>query len=129
MASNFVENDTNGWIEIDVSALKPTKDDTEIPFRVIANRFKSSSEDCEAFIHEPLQALLAARDAGVEACRDVREDSRVTTFIVNHHVGLRLIHLYAMAKISTGTGAGAAMANFTSPPTIAITIWKLGDGA
>ena len=72
-----VENDTHGWIEIDVSPLDPG-DDTGVPFRLVANRFKSSSSDSEDFIHDPLSVLIQAQRAeglleGLEA--DHRLDS------------------------------------------------------
>ena len=58
-----VNNDTTDWFEIDVSGLAPT-DGTKIPFRLIAARFKSSSPDSEAFIHDPLDVLVKAQEPG-----------------------------------------------------------------
>ena len=125
MVIEFVGQDTNGWIEIDHSKLAPTRDDTQIPFRVIANRFKSSSADCELFIHQPVAMLLDARDKdpdeGVralltEVLADVTPATRTTTFIVNHEETLSNFHLYAV--VYSGHG---------SERTLAIVMWKLGD--
>ncbi len=125
MVIEFVERDTTGWIEIDHSKLAPTRDDTQIPFRVIANRFKSSSADCELFIHQPVAMLLDARDRdpddGVrallaEVLEDVTPATRTTTFIVNHEETLSNFHLYAV--VYSGHG---------SERTLAIVMWKLGD--
>lgn len=95
-----VDNDTNGWVELDISALRP-RDGTEIPFRLIANRVKSSSPECERFIHDPLGALLEAQatDKALQALQLTR-DWRVTTIVVNHHHTLSGTHLYMMAAVN-----------------------------
>lgn len=109
-----VENDTNGWVELDVTALKP-EDMDQVPFRLVANRFKSSSPDSEAFIHDPLNALLQAR-AQVEALWPVEEDWRVTTFVINHHKTLSHVHVYAMGVVSP------------AEKTVGVTIYKQDPG-
>jgi hypothetical protein len=131
----FVENDTNGWIEIDVSGLTPTKSDDPpetrvLPYRLLGNRFKSSSPDCELFIHDPLGVLLDARDNGSDqvrdVLRDVDEDWRVTTFLVNHEATLSNFHLLANVFVaSSKDNLGAARRMSASDKTIAITLWKL----
>jgi hypothetical protein len=125
MVIEFVDNDTNGWIEIDVSGLAPKRDSSEIPFRAIGNRFKSSSADCELFIHQPVAMLLREQDESPdpkvrELLKSVLEDvtpaTRTTTFIVNHEETLSNFHLYAV--VYSGHG---------SERTLAIVMWKLGD--
>jgi hypothetical protein len=91
-------NDTAGWIELDIGPLQPKQDNTQIPFRLLANRFKSSSPDSENFIHDPLGELIAAAGT-VEAFKEIDRDWTVSTFIVNHEDGLRFVHLYSVAKV------------------------------
>jgi hypothetical protein len=82
---------------------------------VIANRFKSSSPDCELFLHQPLQFLLNADDDVARAFVDGLDTStKVTTTVVNHDETLGGWHLYAMATSSDG-----------SPRSIHILLWKI----
>jgi hypothetical protein len=85
-------NDTAGWHEIDISRLQPP-DGTPIPFRLYGNRFKSSSPDSEAFLHDPVPAL-------VNGIAEVDAGWQVTSFVVNHHRTLSKIHLYALAIVA-----------------------------
>ena len=105
-----IENDTSGWVEIDLSALKPRGED-ELPFRLVANRFKSSSPDSEAFIHDPLTYLLETR-GDAAALRSVDPTWHVSTFVINHHRTLSKVHVYAMAAASD------------EEKTIGVTIYK-----
>ena len=104
-------NDTNGWVEIDISALKPG-DGTAIPFRLVANRFKSSSPHSEAFLHDPLAAMMAAAGE-VEAFRAIDQTWQVTTVVANHHQTLSVWHLYAMTAVDA------------TEKTVAVTLIKL----
>lgn len=104
-------NDTNGWVAIDVSALKPG-DGTAVPFQLVANRFKSSSPHSEAFLHDPLEAMMAAASE-VEAFRAIDQTWHVTTFAANHHQTLSVWHLYALAAVNA------------TEKTVAITLIKL----
>jgi hypothetical protein len=99
LESEPVDNDTHGWVELDISALRP-EDGTRIPFRLIANRVKSSSPDSERFIHDPLRALLEAQETDT-ALQELQltPDWRVTTLVVNHHQTLSATHLYMMAAV------------------------------
>jgi len=95
-----VDNNTAGWIEFDLSPLDPGDDTGGVPFRLVANRFTSSSSDSEDFIHDPLGALIQAQ--GSESLLPGLELSRewtVTTHVVNHHQTLSAKHLYAMAAV------------------------------
>jgi len=93
------ENDTAGWKELDLSGVQST-DGTEIPFRLVINRWKSSSPDSERAIHDPLTEFLEHRDA-VDAFKAIDEDWHVTTLVVNHHQTLAVSHVYAMAAVAT----------------------------
>ena len=95
-----VDNDTSGWIELDLSPLRSRVDSNpSIPIRLIANRFKSSSTDCERFIHRPLEVLIEAGQT-VDALRDVTEEWRVMTFVSNHHRTLSGSHLVARVAVN-----------------------------
>lgn len=101
MVTEFEEDQTNGWIQVDLSALDPDRGNGEVvPFRVVANRFKSSSLDSEKFIHDPLQALQDAQvNEGILEGLDLTGWT-VSTFVVNHHQTLYAKHLYAMASVN-----------------------------
>lgn len=123
----FEENNSNGWINLDIGRLDPN-DGTDFPFGVIANRFKSSSPECEIFLHQPLQMLieLAATDPVVAAFMDgVGGSSKVSTSIVNHDETLGALHMYVM--LTRGRGCGTDLG-------IHIQMWKIAppvdeDGA
>lgn len=115
MVQEAVDNDTNGWIELDVSGLQ-SKDGTDIPFRLIANRFKSSSPESESFIHDPLRALIWAQETerSLEGF-GLTADWKVTTQVVNHHRTLSATHLYALATVDS------------DEETVGVTLVKLGS--
>lgn len=85
-----------GWEEMDASRLAPP--DRALPFRLFSNRFKSSSPECERFIHDPLGAMIAAAVPGVTS------DSRVTTIVINHDKTLSRVHLIVLALVAAETG-------------------------
>ncbi len=89
-------NDTPGWFEIDLSPIQPPGE--EMPFRLFANRFESSSVDSERFIHDPREELKAT----IEGFTD---DWKVSTFIINHHRTLSVKHVYAMVASSSAEQA------------------------
>jgi hypothetical protein len=99
MVQEPVENNTHGWIELDISELDPLDDTSPVPFRLVANRFTSSSPDSEDFIHDPLTALQQAQqNEGILEGLDLT-GWKVTTHIINHHQTLSARHLYAMAAV------------------------------
>jgi hypothetical protein len=108
-------NDTAGWSEIDLSVLRPDNDD-ELPYKLVVNRYKSSSPDSEAFIHDPLSQILKARDS-VPAFADVDESWHVSTFVINHHRTLSVRHVYAMVTVSA------------EETTVGVTIYKENPGS
>lgn len=91
-------NATDEWEEIDLGKHKPLKE--EVPFRLVVRRFKSSSTESEAFIHDPLGEILRARGS-VPAFEAVTDDWRVATFVTNHHRTLSVRHVYVMTAVST----------------------------
>jgi len=95
-----------GWTELDLGHLKPS--DRPIPFRVFTNRFKSSTPESEAFIHDPLAQMQAAPGdlAGLDVAGfsgadlgqelpELRKRWHLTTYVANHHRGLRRIYHFA----------------------------------
>jgi len=93
-----VENDTAGWIELDLSGLQ-SDDGSPIPYRLVVNRFKSSSPDSEAFINDPIAAFKLASET-VDAFRDIDESWRVTTLVVNHNDTLSVSHVYSNVTVN-----------------------------
>ena len=91
-------NATDQWEEIDLGKHKP--DDDDLPFRLVVRRFKSSSPDSEAFIHDPLREIVQA-GGSVPAFEAVTMDWRVTTWVTNHHRTLSVRHVYVMTAVST----------------------------
>ena len=119
-----VPNDTTPWVEVTSiqDDLRPGGG-RDLPFRLFATRFKSSSEDSEYFLHDPLRHMLAKPGAlkGLPGWPDasqidddderalavgeivdgLRDDPRwhVTTFVANHHRKLSRIHSSVVAII------------------------------
>ena len=99
-----------GWTELDLGHLKPS--DRPIPFRVFTNRFKSSTPESEDFIHDPLAQMQAApgdlagldvagfsgADLGLEL-PELRKRWHLTTYVANHHRGLRRIYHFATLTV------------------------------
>ena len=97
------------WIELDLSPLDP-RDGTFQP-RSFAIRVKSSSNDSEWLIHDPRDFLLQTLGKQVPEL-GLNAETRVTTFIVNHHNTLSRIHL-------------SATASTTDDGTVALTVTKV----
>lgn len=87
-----------GWREIDLSGIKPARAD--IPFRLFVNRFKSSTDACEAFIHDPLTELIEAGGV-IDPGLGIDSTWKVATFVTDHHRTLSKVHLFAMVAVST----------------------------
>jgi hypothetical protein len=108
------DNDTSGWIELqEISQLKSVVDQSEqaeIPFRLFANRFKSSSQDSEDFIHDPLGVLIQAETDGAITDLGLSREWKVTTHVVNHHQTLSATHLYSLVTAnSTESSIGVTL--------------------
>ena len=105
--SDPVANADVPWFELDISKLDPG-DGTPLP-RLFVTRFKSSSDDSENFIHDPLTALvLAQKDGTILDTRGsqvtdlpISSEWRVTTVVVNHHQTLSHTHLIATASVDS----------------------------
>jgi hypothetical protein len=103
----MVDNNSSPWVllkdmsRLGESALEPW---TEVP--VVARRYKSSSPEAEAFIHDPLSVMMddAQNDASgepdaLEKMRLIGRDWHVSTLVVNHHATLSIKHLNAVVAL------------------------------
>jgi hypothetical protein len=96
-------NDSSPWIEWRGFERVASDDGSWTPIRVLGKRYKSSSPDAEAFIHDPLTVMMrdAQRDdAGeVEALRLITPEWHVSTLVVNHQATLSIRHLNAIVTL------------------------------
>jgi hypothetical protein len=91
------------------------------PFEVWVNNFQSSSDRAEAFIHDPrrfLRGEVMEDFGGVkgEPIEGVGSETRIQTFVTNHHKTLLHMVLYATAIKST------------EEDTLSITLYKKEPG-
>jgi hypothetical protein len=77
------------WFEVDLGALF-----ADAPFKLYAAKFKSSTRECEEFIHFPLESMMRSGVPGVT------ESSRIVTLLPNHQWGLARWPMFAMATVS-----------------------------
>ena len=89
---NRVDNETSDWVEFDLTPIQST-DGTDVPYRLLVSRLKSSSPDSEAFVHDPLGVLIEAGST-VDAFRDIDRSWDVATFVTNHDATLSASHVY-----------------------------------
>jgi hypothetical protein len=108
-----VADDTSPWVEIDLSGL--ASGSIPVPFRMVAKRFNSSSQDSEDFIHDPLSVY---QNVDLEALDEVDSSWRVATFVVNHEKTLSATHTYAFgATYPGGSGIIGTMIIKRPPPS------------
>jgi hypothetical protein len=103
---NEVVNDTAGWHEVSLVDIQPTQG-APLPIRLFINRFKSSSSDCEAFIHDPIGELIKAGDQ-IEAFQQINRSWKLSTLVANHDRTLSVTHLPSIVVIDP-TNPGAAL--------------------
>jgi hypothetical protein len=90
-------NSTFPWTQISLpDGLVPDDLAEDQRYKVFTARFKSSSPDCELFIHDPVKSLV---DGGIIKAGNYR----VTTHVLNHQRTLSKWHLFATATIAKGT--------------------------
>ena len=97
-------NDSSPWVELrDFAKVAPT-DDSWRPITVLGKRFKSSSPDSEAFLHDPLTVLMndaLEPDKGeVEALKQITRGWHVSTIVVNHQATLSIRHLNVIVTLN-----------------------------
>ena len=90
-------NDTFPWVQLGLpEGLIPNGLADDQRFELWVARFKSSSPDCETFVHDPVASMI---EGGVIESRDVH----VTTHVINHERTLSKFHLFATATKSAGS--------------------------
>jgi hypothetical protein len=93
------EEDTfNAWVELGALDRDQQRFLDYDPIRRFIIKVKSSSDEAEALIHEPLGFLLAAEIPGVTP------SSRITSVFNHHERGYRYRIIRAIAKVDQGTG-------------------------
>lgn len=88
-----------GWERVEPEAF------AEAPFRVYVNHFESSSPRAEAFIHNPRKFLageVMEEYGGIsgEPIDGVGAETRIQSWVTNHHKTLEHKVLYATAIVS-----------------------------
>jgi hypothetical protein len=88
----------NTWVEL--GALDPEQQPMieHSPMRRFTIKFKSSSPQAEAIIHQPLQVLLEHDVAGVT------EESRITSVVLHHERGLNYKIIRVTANVEQASG-------------------------
>jgi hypothetical protein len=117
-----VENNTAGWTEISVDVLD-ARDGLGVPFRLVLNRFSSSSDDAERFIHDPLTFMIAdadnVRDGTGEPSdvfKSLDRSWHVVTTVLNHHRTLSVRHANVISCVDQQeTTVGVTIVK--TPPT------------
>lgn len=78
------------------------------PATLLARRFDSSSPESEAFIHDPLTALMADARSGDDLVGEadarqilglIEADWHVSTLVANHQATLSIKHLHAVVAV------------------------------
>jgi hypothetical protein len=97
-------NDTSPWIELRDFEKVAASDRSWKQIRVLGKRYKSSSPDSEAFLHDPLRVMMDDAqnpDGGeVDALRQITPEWHVTTLVVNHQATLSIRHLSVIVALN-----------------------------
>jgi hypothetical protein len=96
--SPYEEDSFNVWVELGALDQGQQHLLANDPLHRYVFHVKSSSPEAEDLIHEPLGVLLAHDVPGVH------EGSRITTTVVNHHLGLRFRIIRATATVDDSSG-------------------------
>ena len=88
----------NVWIELGARRRGEQRVLSHSPLGRHEKKLRSSSREAEAMIHEPLKVLLADGIPGV------RPDSRVTSTIHRHELGLRKRIIRVVASVDESNG-------------------------
>ncbi|MEA2536036.1 MAG: hypothetical protein QOF11_270 [Chloroflexota bacterium] len=99
-------NDTSPWVLLRDFDKLASSDGTWVRVAAIAKRYKSSSPDSEAFIHDPLSVMMAdaqnpetgETEALAELAR-IGPDWPVSTLVVNHQATLSIKHLTVVVTL------------------------------
>jgi hypothetical protein len=100
------ENDTSPWVLLrDLDKLEAS-DGSWTRVVAVAKRYKSSSPDSEAFIHDPIAVMMADAqnpDSGESEAREqlaqVGRHWHVSTLVANHQATLSIRHLTVVVTL------------------------------
>jgi hypothetical protein len=96
----------NTWVEL--GALDPEQQPMieHSPMRRFTIKFKSSSPEAEAIIHQPLGVLLEHGVPGVteHGVPGVTEESRITSVVLHHERGLNYKIIRVTANVEQASG-------------------------
>ncbi len=103
----MVDNNTSPWVLLsDMAKLGLSADEAWTDVPVVAKRYKSSSDDAEAFLHDPLSVMMAdaenpesGEENALAKMRLIGRDWSVSTLIVNHQATLSIRHLNVVAAL------------------------------
>lgn len=99
-------NDTSPWVLLRDFDKLASSDGSWVRVVAVAKRYKSSSPDSEAFIHDPLAVMIADAqdpDAGeaeaLAALAQIGSHWHVSTLVVNHQATLSIRHLSVVVTL------------------------------
>lgn len=110
------DNDTSPWVLLrDLDKLEAS-DGSWNRVAAVAKRYKSSSPDSEAFIHDPIAVMMAdAQNAdtgeseALEQLAQVGRHWHVSTLVVNHQATLSIRHLTVVVTLKPDNPSAGIM--------------------
>lgn len=110
------DNDTSPWVLLrDLDKLEAS-DGSWNRVAAVAKRYKSSSPDSEAFIHDPIAVMMAdAQNAdtgeseALEQLAQVGRNWHVSTLVVNHQATLSIRHLTVVVTLKPDNPSAGIM--------------------
>ena len=110
------DNDTSPWVLLrDLDKLEAS-DGSWNRVAAVAKRYKSSSPDSEAFIHDPIAVMMAdaqnANSGETEALEQLAQVGRhwhVSTLVVNHQATLSIRHLTVVVTLKPDNPSAGIM--------------------
>ena len=110
------DNDTSPWVLLrDLDKLEAS-DGSWNRVAAVAKRYKSSSPDSEAFIHDPIAVMMAdaqnADSGETEALEQLAQVGRhwhVSTLVVNHQATLSIRHLTVVVTLKPDNPSAGIM--------------------
>lgn len=109
-------NDTSPWVLLRDFDKLASSDGTWNRVVAVAKRYKSSSPDSEAFIHDPLSVMMAdaqnPETGEAEALAELGQIGRhwhVSTLVVNHQATLSIRHLSVVVTLKPDNPSAGIM--------------------
>ncbi|MEO8228896.1 MAG: hypothetical protein ABI628_03935 [Chloroflexota bacterium] len=109
-------NDTSPWVLLRDMDKLIDDNETWVPVAAVAKRYKSSSPDSEAFIHDPLSVMMADAqnpetgepEALAELAR-IGPEWHISTMVVNHQATLSIRHLSVVVTLKPDNPSAGIM--------------------